>query len=349
MKSSLVPALVTPYSTPAATAQVRRDLQQANQELASGRHADLGLTLAGRSSVLMEQRAEEALLAGLRSDVGISEGRLQVAQQSLSMITNGAQELLNSLAPLASGQAAPGQVAVHAAGLLKEFTNAVNATSQGAYVFGGINIAETPLADYFAEPVSAARAAVEGVFAARFGFAPGNAAAVSISAADMADFLDNDFAALFDSPQWETLFSSATDEEMRAPIGMNDTVQATTSANNPAIRKLAMAYVMVAGLGMETLNAEARQALVSRAMSGIGEGIALADGLRGEIGFRQERLARASERLETQGNLLRQSIADMEQVDLHAVAARVNELTVRLETSYKLTARLQELTLLRFL
>ena len=349
MKSSLVPALVTPFATPAATAQVRRDLRQANQELASGRHADLGLTLAGRSAVLMEQRSEEALLEGLRSDIGISEGRLKVAQQSLAMITDGAQELLNNLAPLAAGQAPPEQVAAHAAGLLKEFTNAVNATSQGAYVFGGINIAEVPLADYFAEPAPAARTAVEGAFTARFGVPPGDPAAASISAADMADFLDNDFAALFASPQWETLFSSATDEGMRAPIGMNETVEATSSANNPAIRKLAMAYVMVAGLGIEALNAKARQELVNRAMQDIGDGIALADGLRGEIGFRQERLARASERLEAQGDLLRQSIADMEQVDLHAVAARVNDLSVRLETSYKLTARLQELTLLRFL
>ncbi len=349
MKSSLVPDLVTPFSTPAATTRVRRDLEKANLELASGRHADLGLELGGRSSVLVSARSQNALLEGLKTDASISAGRLEVAQQSLELATAGAQDLLESLAPLKAGQVPPGQVSSQARMLLEEFTSAINATSQGAYVFGGRNITEQPLTEYFSDPPSAARTAVENAFVARFGVPPSDPATASISAADMADFLDNDFAALFESPQWENLWSDATDGGLMALVSLDDVVPATESANNPAIRKLEMAYVMMAGLGIETLNAEARDEVVDRAMSTIGNGIAEADRLRGDIGFRQERIDRAQDRLELQQDLLEREIVDMEQVDLHEVAARVNELSVQLETSYSVTGRLQNLTLLNFI
>ena len=349
MKSSLVPPLVTPFATPAATARVRQDLQEANLELASGRHADLGLTLAGRSSLLISTRGQEVLFDSLKTGIDISATRLQVAQQSLQMASDGAQSLLKSLAPMLSGQVEPQQVAAHARSLLTEFVNAINATAQGSYVFGGMNLTEQPLMDYFAEPLSAARGAVEAAFATRFGFAPGDAAAASISAADMASFLDNDFAPLFDAVQWDVLWSQATDNGLRAPVGLDETVEATASANDPAMRKVAMAYVMVAGLGIEALNASARQELAERALATLGEGIAGIDRLRGDIGFRQERIERASERLQAQRNMVEKEIAGMEQVDLHAVAARVNDLALRLETSYTLTGRLQKLTLLNFL
>ncbi len=349
MKSSLVPDLVTPFSTPAATTRVRRDLEKANLELASGRHADLGLELGGRSSVLVSARSQSALLEGLKTDAAISAGRLQVAQQSLELAGAGAQDLLKSLAPLKAGQVPPEQVSSHARMLLEEFTSAINATSQGSYVFGGKNITEQPLTEYFADPPSAARTAVENAFITRFGVPPSDPATVSISAADMADFLDNDFAALFTSPQWESLWSNATDDSLMALVSLDDVVPATASANNPAIRKLEMAYVMMAGLGIETLNAEAREEVVDRAMSAIGNGIAEVDRMRGDIGFREERVRRAQDRLELQQDLIDKEIVGMEQVDLHEVAARVNELSVQLETSYSVTGRLQNLTLLSFI
>ncbi len=349
MKSSLVPPLATPFGTPAATLAVRRELQQANRELASGRHADLGLTLAGRSAVLVDAHGQLTELDGLRTDMSISAGRLEVAQRALAQMGAGAQEFLKSLAPLKSGQVSPQQVAAHARSLLREFTGAVNVEAQGSYVFGGRNITEPPLADYLAEPPSAARLAVENAFQARFGFPPGDPAAVGISASDLADFLDNDLAPLFDGAAWDVTWSNASDSGMRAPLGLNEAVEATASANNPAIRKLAMAYVMAAGLGMESFNGEARQVLVDRVLDATANGIADVDRLRGDIGFRQERISRARERLQAQKNMVEKDIAGMEQVDLHEVAARVNALSLRLETSYTLTGRLQKLTLLRFL
>jgi len=349
MKSSLVPPLTTPTAAPAATAQARRELETANLELASGRHADMGLELGGRSSVLVEARSQRTLLEGLKDDAGIAASRLSTIQLSLESMVDGAHAMLDTLMPLRTGQMDPAVAAGQARGHFEAMIAAVNATSQGSFVFGGINVGEAPFADYFAEPPSAARQAVEDAFINRFGFPPGDPAAAGITEADMADFLDNEFAALFDSPQWETLWSTATDEPMKSLVSLNDVVPATASANDPAIRKLAMGYVMVAGLGIDSLGRAARDVVTERAVSTFGEAIAGLNETRGIVGVQEKRVADAQERLDVQIAWLDQEIVGMEQVDLHEVAARINELQTMLEASYAVTGRLQNLTLLNYM
>ncbi len=349
MKSSLVPPVTTSTGAPATTMQVRRDLETANLELASGRHADMGLALGGRASVLVEARAQRTLLEGLKDDAGIVASRLSAVQLSLANMVDGAHAMLGTLMPLRTGQMDPAVAAGQARGHFAAMIAAVNATSHGSFVFGGINVGEAPLADFFAEPPPAARQAVADAFVARFGFPPGDPAAAGISAADMADFLDNVLAPLFASPQWESLWSAATDETMKSLVSLNDVVSATASANDPAIRKLAMGYVMVAGLGLESLGRAARDVVAERAVRTFGEAIAGLNEMRGIVGVQEKRVADARERLDVQMAWLDQQITGMEQVDLHAVAMRINALQTMLEASYAVSGRLQNLTLLNYM
>jgi flagellar hook-associated protein 3 FlgL len=349
MKSALVPPLTTPTSAPAAMARARRELDEANLQLASGRHADIGLELGGRSNLLVEARSQRVLLEGLMDDAGIAASRLQTVQLSLEGMVEGAHEMLDALMPLRSGQMDPAVAAGQARGHLEDMLAAVNATSQGGHVFGGLNIAEAPLADYFAEPPPLSRQMVEDAFIARFGFPPGDPAAAGIGAADMEDFLTNDLAPLFESPAWEDAWSSATDETMKSLVSLNDVVSSTASANDPAIRKLAMAYVMVAGLGMESMGRAARDVVTDRAIATLGEAIAGLNEMQGITGVQEKRVADARDRLEIQIGWLDKEIAGMEQVDLHEMAMRINELQTRLEAAYAVSGRLQNLTLLNYM
>ena len=349
MKSALVPPLTTPWSTPAATTTARRELEKANLQLATGKHADVGLVMGGRSDLLVDAHAQEVLLDGLLQDAVISENRLQVIQQSLQTITDDGHALVEALLPLRTGQAQPAVVAGQAKAALTAFTAALNATAAGSFIFGGQNLSEAPFADWFADPPSAARTAVENAFIARFGFPPGDPAAAGITAADMQDFLDNDLAPLFDPPNWNTLWSKATDEPMKTLISLNDVAPVTASANDPAIRKLAMAYVMVAGLGIETLGRAARDVVTDRAIEMINGAIAGINDLRGIIGVQEKRVSDAKDRLELQKGWLEKQIAGMEQVDMHEMAMRVTDLSNKLEASYAITGRLQNLTLLKYL
>ena len=349
MRSDLVPAISTPWATPAATVRARRDLEQANVEMSSGKYADVGLRMGARSVLLVEARTQSALLKGLSDAAATGAGRLEVVQQSLEQASGGAQTFLQTLAPLQSGQGDPAIAVAQAKNMLEEFTAAINATSHGSSVFGGQNISETPLAEYFSDPPSAARQAVDAAFLAKFGFTQDDPAAANITAAQMEDFIDNEFAGLFGDPDWGATWSSAGDEGMMTLVSLNDIVPVTASANNPAIRTFAKACVMVASLGTENLNASARAALAGKAMTATGEAISGFDRMRGEAGINQERVSRAAKRLEAQNTLVEKQIAGMEQVDLYEAANRVNALTTQLETAYALTGRLQNLTLLRYL
>ncbi len=349
MKSALVPAISTPWSTPAATMQTRRELEQANVEMSSGKHADIGLHMGPRSALLVEARTQSSLLKGLRDAAATGAGRLEAVQQALGQAVDGAHVFLDMLAPLRAGQSDPGAAAAQAGNMLEEFISAINVTSHGSFVFGGQNISEQPLAEYFSDPPSAARQAVDAAFLAKFGFAQDDPAAAGITAAQISDFIDNEFAALFDDPDWGANWSGASDEGMMTLVSLNDIVPVTASANDPAIRKYVMACVMVADLGVENLNAAAREAVADKALSAVGEAISGLNAMRGRAGIDQERVSRAAERLEAQNTLVEKQIAGMEQVDLYETASRVNALTTRLETAYALTGRLQNLTLLQYL
>ena len=80
---------------------------------------------------------------------------------------------------------------------LQSLIASTNATSGDQYVFGGINSAVAPMADYYSTPASAAKTAVDQAFQTAFGILPSDPAAANISASAMQSFLSGPFAALF--------------------------------------------------------------------------------------------------------------------------------------------------------
>ena len=68
-----------------------------------------------------------------------------------------------------------------------------------------------------------------------------------------------------------------------------------------------------------------------------------------QIGIMQSRTKDATTDLLTQKNLLAKSETDSTGVDQYEVATRVNQLTTQLQTSYSLTSRMQQLSLLQYL
>ncbi|TIV17432.1 MAG: flagellar hook-associated family protein, partial [Mesorhizobium sp.] len=71
--------------------------------------------------------------------------------------------------------------------------------------------------------------------------------------------------------------------------------------------------------------------------------------IRAETGIAQQRVSDASDRMKTQVDLFEKHIVDLEGVDPAEAATRVADLTQHIETSFALTARLQQLSLLNYL
>jgi len=184
---------------------------------------------------------------------------------------------------------------------------------------------------------------------AEFGFTQSDPAVAGITPAAMESFIDNAFSDLFDDAAWAANWSSATDEIITAKISFSEYTQTTQTANESAIRKLAMAYTMVADLGLGNQNDGAFGAVMDKAVDLTGQAIGELNVMKGNIGVTQQRVEVASDRLVVQKNVFERLVADRENVDAYEVATRVSLLTNQLEASYTLTARLQQLSLVRFI
>jgi flagellar hook-associated protein 3 FlgL len=84
-------------------------------------------------------------------------------------------------------------------------------------------------------------------------------------------------------------------------------------------------------------------------MATVGEAIGALTTIQANLGTAQDQVARSSERLSLQIDILNTQINALESVDPYEAATRVNSLLTQIETSYALTGRIHALTLLNFL
>lgn len=324
-------------------------LVKAQKELGTRRYADIGLELGHRTSQTVSFRHDFARLKGNIDANALVKARLDMTQNVVTNVRNAGQELLNSLSVAHSGTSDPAIVQVRAESGLNSLIAGLNSTVNGEYIFGGVNNQEKPVADYYSTPQSAARQAVADAFVTRFGVSQSSPAAANITATDMQDFLDNEFAALFDEPAWTADWSQASSENTKSRISGTETISTGENANALAIRKLGQAFTMVADLGIKTLNKDAARTVIDTAMKVLGEAMGATSTAQANLGTAQQMVTQANERMSLQADILNTQINGLEAVDPYEAATRANTLMSQIETAYALTGRIQKLSLLNFL
>ena len=349
MKTTFVSTVAVASVTRQSILKTQGELVGAQKEVTTGRLADVGRTLGTRTGQAVSLRQEHARLGTFMATNEMAGSRLETTQLTLDQLRETADGFLASLVSTrdtTTGAKALGQQAAEG---LKGLIASLNTTSGGQHLFGGIHSDAAPMADYFATPAAASKQAVDNAFAAAFGIAQTDPGAAAISAADMQTFLDGDFRALFDDPQWGANWSAASSQNMQSRISSAEVVDTSVNANEQAMRKLAMAYTMVADLGADGLNEGAFRAVAETATRLISEGIHEITALQGRVGGAQQRIAQVNERMSVQVDILAKDIAGLENVDPFEAASRVTTLMTQLETGYALTARIQRLSILNYL
>ena len=110
-------------------------------------------------------------IAALRQTV-IAAADLSTAQNALSAIQSSAQTTLNDLATWTPSANSGASLQNMGQSALQSLIASTNATSGDQYVFGGINSAVAPMADYYSTPTSAAKTAIDQAFQTTFGVLP---------------------------------------------------------------------------------------------------------------------------------------------------------------------------------
>lgn len=332
-----------------ALVKTQNALAIAQKEATTGRLADVGASLGFRAGQAVSLRNEYVRLIAISDSNAMAASRLTATQAVLEGLTEDAEAFLGVLLGARDSANGATVLATEARARLASLINGVNTAVDGAYLFGGVNTAKIPLADYFEEPPPASRQAVNDAFFSTFGMSQSDSAVASISAADLQAFLDGAFAALFEKPAWSTNWSTASDTNIKSRISIGEIIETSTNANESAIRKLASVYVMLADLGGENLNKAAFQTLVDTAIRTTALAVQELTDLRAKIGIAQERIELSNERMMIQRNVLSQHVVDLEAVDQYEASVRVTSLLTQLETAYALTARLQDMNILHYL
>jgi flagellar hook-associated protein 3 FlgL len=349
MKTTLISTSSMTAATRQSLMKTQVKLAEAQKEVTTGRHADVGATLGYKTGQSLSLRQDHARLKTIVDTNSVVSTRLSSTQASLKLLSDDAQLFVSQLIGARNTASGPTVVQNQAKAALTTFTNAVNTALDGAYLFAGINADVKPITAYFATPTAANRQAVADAFFASFGTTAGDPANESISAASMQAFLDGAFAGLFADPDWTTNWSAASDQNVRSRISTSELIETSTNANTAGVRKLAMAYAMVADLGIENLNQAAYQAVVDTATRIAGEAVQDLANEQSRLGTAQERVKNANDRMSIQIDILTNHIGLLEGVDPFEASTRVAALMTQVETAYAMTARIQNLSLLKYL
>lgn len=328
---------------------LRIRLAEAQQELSQGRLADTGRSLGFRLEASIALRLERGERTTTMDGIGLAQARIEVLQTQLGSFRSAAESMLNTLGPARGISLNPDLIRTQAALAMTSLVDGLGTTFDGARVFGGEQTELAPLADYFADPPSPARTAVLDAFQARFGFPVEDPLAANIPPADMDAFIAQDFMPLFATPQWENLWSSATSQPVVTRISGEQAIATSVTANAQPFRDLAAAYTMLADIGAANLETGAFQVLVDRSLTLVARAATGLAYSAASLGTSEQALSRSVERQTAELEIIDRRVNAVESIDPFDAATRARALMDQLEVSYALTARIQNLSLVRYL
>jgi flagellar hook-associated protein 3 FlgL len=132
--------------------QAQSSLATAMTEESTGQYANLGLELGEQSGYELSLQEQVGLLQTLTANNSLVSTSLSTAQSALSSISSSAQTTLNDLTTWTPGANSGASLQNIGQSALQSLIASANATSGDQYVFGGINSAVTPMADYYSTP-----------------------------------------------------------------------------------------------------------------------------------------------------------------------------------------------------
>lgn len=325
-------------------ARLQKELDKATQEASTGQYADAGRELGARSARIVAFQGEMTRLNELVGSNAVTQTRLASTQTVLDDLIDAATSFRNDLL-LDHGDVNSRAASLHdGASNLERVGAALNTYVSGRFIFAGEKSDVAPFAG-----VAAGNAASEATFAAEFGFSTGAASTQGISASAMSAFLDGGHASLYGEAAWKANWSAAGDNVARSRISPSESINSSISANEPAFRKLAGAFSMLADFGGQKLNDEAYRALTSKAVATATDAINGLTQLSARNGAATKRLDTATTRVNAQITLLTKQSDALQSVDPYEAATRVSHIQTQIQAAFYMTSQLRDLKLFKYL
>lgn len=350
MKTSFISNIAIQSAMRLTMSSSQNEVQNLQKEIVTGRYADIGVSLGAGASRSVALNRDLLRLDNIKDSNALATQRLSASQGALTLMADNAQSMLEAFITVTSSDDA-GRLGIAKRDVqtaLDAFTGAINTSSNGEYVFSGINTDAKPLTNYL-DPASPARAAFDTAFQTHFGFTKTDPLVSGITAAQMDDFITNTLEPSFTGTDWAANWSSASDTNVTSRITRNELIESTTNANTAGMRNFALAAVIGLELLGLPLASDVRTTVNSKAMEYAGAAVSGIDNERSQLGLAEERVAKANKSLEAQHSIIKLHVTSIEEVDAYEASTRMNSLLAQIETSYKLTSRIQQLSLTNYL
>jgi flagellar hook-associated protein 3 FlgL len=314
-------------------------LAEATKEAVTGRHADVGLALGYKTGHVVSFRQDVMRLTSITTSNESANLRLDQTQTALKDMSDQASQFQQSVLAYL-GQISNGQlVAEDARAGMSAFIDKLNTTSDGAFLFAGINSDVKPMTGYFGET------AQTNVQAAIATLGPPGA----ITPAAMQTFLDGPFAAMFDDPAWGADWSSASDSNIKSRISTTEMIDTSVNANAQPLRDMMQAFAMLSELGTLQLNPDTLKVVAQKASQLVTTGVTGLSNMQAVLGVAEQRISESNERMSIQIDIIKSRINVLEGVDPNEASVRVTALEQQIQLSYAITGKLQALNILDYL
>lgn len=338
---------IAPSALLQSIGRLRQQLATHQAEFASGKILDPGLSLGRGVQRLLSIKQQSNLLAAYADSNDVSATRLAATDVVLESLRANASRVRQSvIAARDAGNDAT--IAQQARNALASIISDLNTTVAGEHLFAGINTAAAPLSDYF-KPSAPAKAAIDAAFSSAFGMSQTSPNLASITPGAMSAYLDGPFGDVFRDPQWGAVWSSASDRNIVIEPAPGQRLTVSTNANSASVRKLAMAVTMLADSGVEALNPATKQVLYDKTIHLASEALVEFVATQARMGDAKAQIDIASQHIASLRATLEAAADKTEAIDPYAVATRINDLQIQLETAYSLTSRLRQLSLVKYL
>jgi len=344
MRSSFISSLSFYNAPRAALPKLQTELAKASLELTTGRRADPGLDLGVGIGENVTLRRDQTSLKSLIDGNASTSAVLDRTQTALDDIRGQASDFLQSLVGLSQADGASSMLAGQGRSAIDALSATLNLTDGRRYLFGGLNSGTKPMAGLDEGP----EAAIASDFTSRFGFDLADPQVKNIPAADLSDFIDTTLASYFEQPGWGATWSEASTNNRSAAISSTSRIDVGATANEPAMRKLAMAYTVVAMFGSAALEGDAQTAVLDKTRKLVGDAIGGVVDISTRLGAAQNRIAAANTLMQGAFDASDRRIAVLESVDPAAAKTRLDTITTQIEMSYSLTSRILKMSIMDY-
>ncbi|MDC0739465.1 flagellin [Cognatishimia sp. SS12] len=330
-------------------------LQRAGQELSTGRRSDMFGDLGPRAGIAITMRGREENTQSYITANKALENKLEAMLTAVTAIRDPAQDvlqavLLNKEAPVTGAHAMQAQ----ARAALETVISTLNTSFNGEHLFAG-TVSNVPPMTRWSEAHPDTGLSPEAIMQAVIGTGPADATEAATIIAELDAVFssshgttpDYDFEASFYSGTPELDGGGQPSERITARLDVGQVLNYGVQANDQGLRDVIKGLAMIATIDPQDItDPDAYRAWMEEATQVLSSGVQGTLDAATNIGFNQQLVDKAQQRLEDMSLVQRTQIGTYENIDPYEVATKMTALETQLQASYNVSARLSGLSIL---